>query len=71
MESKNLSYFSKKKEKKKEKDNMSEKNLVCHPLILPIVKLLACRVKITADNTVKYSDFTKKIGFDISCKLSP
>ena len=32
-------------------------------------KNLACWVKISADNNLKY--FSKKIGFDISCKLSP
>ena len=47
--------------------------------IIPIVsdvskpfQLIALRVKFSADNILKYfSYFSQKIGFDISCKLSP
>ena len=37
-----------------------------------IPKCLACWIKISAEDILKYySYFSKKIGFDISCKLSP
>ena len=46
---------------------MTYKCMFCLPLLC-----LTCRVKISADDSLKYfSYFFKKIGFDSQCKLPP